>query len=184
MQQWMTDTWQQWGLWQGWGTVGSSLAWVVTVCLLLAGLVGSIIPVIPGHLILLGAAIAHRLMLGEASGLRWWSFAILIALLAISQLLEFVSGAAGTKWFGGSKWGAWGAFVGGLVGMFFFPLGLFLGPLIGALLFEKYFAKQENKVALSSGVGSVVGTVTGMVIKFGFGVLMVIWFVLDALEVV
>jgi uncharacterized protein YqgC (DUF456 family) len=134
--------------------------------------------------ILLLAAVMHRLLLGEASGIRWWSFAVLLLLLIASQAFEFFSGAAGTKWFGGSKWGAWGAFVGGLVGMFFFPLGLFLGPLIGALLFEKYFAKQENKVALSSGVGSVVGTVTGMVIKFGFGVLMVIWFVLDALEVV
>lgn len=184
MQQWLMELSQCFVAWQGWGTAGVTFAWVVTSILLVLGLVGSVIPVIPGHLIILAAAIIHGLMLGENSGLRWWSFLILIALLSISQILEIVSGAAGTKWFGGTKWGAWGAFVGGLVGMFFFPIGIILGPLIGCLLFEKCFAKQENKAALSSGIGSVVGTVTGMLIKIAFGIVMIVWFVLDALEVV
>lgn len=184
MQQWLMEFSQCFVAWQGWGTAGVTFAWVVTSILLVLGLVGSVIPVIPGHLIILAAAIIHGLMLGENSGLRWWSFLILIALLSISQILEIVSGAAGTKWFGGTKWGAWGAFVGGLVGMFFFPIGIILGPLIGCLLFEKCFAKQENKAAISSGVGSVVGTVTGMLIKIAFGIVMIVWFVLDALEVV
>lgn len=161
------------------GPVG---VWIVTVCLLLIGLVGCVIPVLPGHLILLVAAVFHRLALGESSGLRWWSFLILVTLVVVAQVFEFLSGAAGTKWFGGSKWGAWGALIGGIVGMFFFPLGLILGPLIGALLFEKIFAKKENKPALVSGVGSVLGTVAGMVVKLVVGVVMAAWIVVDALE--
>jgi uncharacterized protein YqgC (DUF456 family) len=168
----------------GWGEVGVALAWFVTGSLLAAGLLGCLIPILPGHLILFVAAVAHRLMLGEASGLRWWSFVILALLLIASQVFEFFSGAAGAKWFGGSKWGSWGALVGGIVGMFFFPFGLFLGPLIGALLFEKLFAKKENAAAAVSGVGSVLGTVAGMVIKLAVGVVMSVWIIIDALELV
>lgn len=150
----------------------------------MVGLIGSVIPIIPGHLIILVAAIAHRLMMGPDSGIRWWSFLVLALLLIISQLLEFLSGAAGAKVFGGSKWGALGALLGGIVGIFFFPFGLVLGPLFGAILFEKYYAKKENQPALVSGVGSVVGTLTGMAIKLVFGILMIVWFVLDVTEVV
>lgn len=96
--------------------------------------------------------------------------------------VRIFSGAAGTKWFGGSKWGAWGALIGGIVGMFFFPFGLILGPLIGALLFEKFFAKKENTPALVSGVGSVLGTVAGMIVKFAVGLVMAGWILVDALD--
>lgn len=165
-----------------WESSGVVVAWIVTVSLILAGLVGCLVPILPGHLILLIAAVAHRLMLGEESGIHWWSFVVLLVLLTASQAFEFFSGAAGTKWFGGSKWGAWGALIGGIVGMFFFPFGLILGPLIGALLFEKLFAKKENTPAIVSGVGSVLGTVAGMIVKLAVGVVMAVWIVIDALE--
>lgn len=171
--------WEAVTQWAGWGEVGAGLAWIVTGCLLVAGFIGCIIPILPGHFIILLAAIAHRLMLGEQSGLRWWSFVVLVLLLAISQALEFFSGAMGTKWFGGTRWGAVGALVGGIVGMFFMPFGLLVGPLAGALGFELAFARQELKAAFSSGVGSVVGTVAGLVIKLVIGVAMIVWFFVD-----
>lgn len=162
-----------------WGSVGVGVAWVVTACLLIAGMIGCVLPVLPGHLIILIAAIAHRLMLREGSGLEWWSFLILAALMAVSQTMEMVSGAAGSKWFGGTKWGAFGALLGSIIGMFFMPFGLLLGPLAGAFAFEMAFAKQESKPAAVSGVGSVVGVLAGMGIKIAIGALMLIWFFLD-----
>ena len=161
---------------QGLGIGG---AWFITICLLAAGVVGCVVPILPGHLILLIAVIAYRLMLGEAAGLAWWSFAVLGVLMAISQTFEVLSGAAGSKWFGGTRWGAIGAILGSLAGFFFFPLGLLLGPLIGAFLFEMAFAKQQARPAAISGVGSVVGTLTGMVFKIVVGILMIGWFLLD-----
>ena len=92
--------------------VGTGAAWLVTVCLLVAGMIGCVLPVLPGHLIILIGVIAYRLMLGAESGLHWWSFAILVVLMAISQTFEMLSGAAGSKWFGGTRWGAIGAVVG------------------------------------------------------------------------
>ncbi len=165
---------------EAWEHVGTGAAWAVTICLLIAGAVGCVLPVLPGHLILLMAAVSHRLMLGrEDSGLAWWSFVVLGLLMAFSQTLEMISGAAGSKWFGGSRWGAVGAVVGAIGGLFFMPFGLLLGPLIGAFAFEIGFAKKEAKPAAISGVGSVVGTLTGMGIKIAVGFVMIAWFLLD-----
>jgi len=156
------------------------MAWILTSCLMLAGLIGCILPVLPGHLLILLGAIAHRLMLGPgASGLEWWSFVVLGSLMAISQTFEFLSGAAGARWFGGTRWGAAGALIGSIVGLFFFPFGLVLGPLIGAFVFETAFARQATRPAAASGVGSVVGTLAGMGFKIVVGILMLVWFVAD-----
>ena len=162
-----------------WGDVGTGVAWFVTISLLIAGGIGCIVPVLPGHLILLIAAVAHWLMLGKNSGLQWWSFVVLVLLMAISQTFEMLSGAAGSKWFGGTRWGAVGALVGSIVGIFFLPLGLLLGPLIGAFVCEIAFARKQTRHAAISGVGSVVGTVAGLGFKIVIGAAMILWFFLD-----
>jgi uncharacterized protein YqgC (DUF456 family) len=174
------DMWESILGWEMWSGVGTGAAWLVTISLIIAGLVGCVLPVLPGHLILLIAAIAHRLFLGrEGSGLEWWSFVILALLMAISQTFEFVSGAAGTKWFGGTRWGALGAFIGSIVGLFFMPFGLLLGPLIGAFAAEMLVARKKPTFAASSGMGSVVGTLAGMAMKIVIGILMIGWFFTD-----
>ncbi|MFC7338318.1 DUF456 domain-containing protein [Haloferula chungangensis] len=165
--------------WGGWDEVGAGGVWLMTICLFVMGLVGCIVPVIPGHLVILMGAVAYRWILGPDAGLSWWSVGAISLLLIASQVFEFVSGAAGAKWFGGTKWGAGGAIVGGIVGMFFMPFGLILGPLFGAYLFEAMFAKQEHKPAMVSGVGSAVGTMAGLVVKVMVGLVMIIWFFSD-----
>jgi len=176
IQQRMWDSILGWEMWNG---VGTGAAWIVTSCLMVAGLVGCVLPVLPGHLIILIGAAAHWLMLRGNAGLEWWSFAILVLLMAVSQVFEFVSGAAGTRWFGGTRWGALGAFIGSIVGLFFLPFGLLLGPLGGAFAAEMMVARKDPKFAASSGVGSVVGTIAGMAMKIVIGVLMVVWFLAD-----
>jgi len=161
--------------------MGVGVAWVVTVSLLILGFIGTLVPFLPGHLIVFFAAVAHRLMLGEDSGVEWWTFVVLGVLLCISQMLEFMSGAMGTRWFGGTRWGAAGALIGGIVGMFFMPFGLILGPLIGSMLCEFVFAKKDVRPATVSGVGSVLGTLAGMVVKVVVGLIMIGWFVVDVL---
>ncbi|BCX48645.1 conserved hypothetical protein [Haloferula helveola] len=165
--------------WEGWSGIGAVGGWTVTVCLLLVGLAGCFIPVIPGHLFILIASIFHYFAFRPDSGVEWWTFVVLVALLAASQAFEFISGAAGSRWFGGTKWGAAGAMVGGIVGMFFMPFGLILGPLLGAYAFEALFAKQETAPAVVSGVGSAVGTLASLVVKLIVGLAMIAWFFFD-----
>ncbi len=159
--------------------VGVGVAWFITGSLLISGAVGCVFPLLPGHLILLIAAIAHRVMLGAESGLQWWSFVVLLLLMGISQAFEMLSGAVGSRWFGGSRWGVVGALVGTMVGIFFLPIGLLLGPLIGAFVCEIVFARKSAKPAVVSGVGSVVGVVAGMGFKIVIGLMMIAWFFLD-----
>jgi len=161
--------------------LGASIAWIVTVCLLVVGFIGTLVPFLPGHLIIFFAAVAHWLMLRGESGVEWWTFVVLGVLLTVSQILEFMSGAMGTRWFGGTRWGAAGALIGGVVGMFFMPFGLILGPLIGSMLCEFVFAKKEVKPATVSGIGSVLGTVAGLIVKVIVGVLMIVWFIVDVI---
>jgi uncharacterized protein len=153
--------------------------WIVTGLLLAIGLAGCVLPVLPGHLIILAAAVGYRLMVGPGAGIAWWGFGILTALVALSQGFELLSGSLGVKWFGGSRWGAIGALVGGIAGMFFLPFGLLVGPLAGAFGFEMLFAKRNTRESTVSGVGSVLGTLAGIGFKLVVGVLMVAWFLAD-----
>jgi len=59
------------------------------------------------------------------------------------------------------------------------PIGLLAGPLLGAIVCEFAFAREQMAVAFRSGVGSLVGTVAGMGIKLIFGLVMILWFFLD-----
>ena len=51
--------------------------------------------------------------------------------------------------------------------------------MLGAVGFELVVAGKPPKPAMASGVGSVVGTLSGLLLKFGIGVLMLLWFFLD-----
>lgn len=163
-----------------WGGTGYVLTWLITGSLIIVGLAGCVLPALPGHLLILLAATVHWLLLGpERAGIEWWSLVILAAIMAISQIIEFMSGAAGSRWFGGSRWGSVGALIGSIVGLFFLPLGLLVGPLLGAILAEVLLARRGASPAARSGVGSVVGTLAGIAIKTGLGVVMIGWFFLD-----
>ena len=86
--------------------MGAVAAWVVTISLLVLGFVGTLVPFLPGHLDFVFCGGAHWLMLRQDSGVEWWTFVVLGVLLILSQVFEFLSGAAGTRWFGGTRWGA------------------------------------------------------------------------------
>jgi uncharacterized protein len=158
--------------------------WVVTVLFLLAGLAGTIVPALPGPLIILVGAVLHVLayhffLQPQNPGLHWPGLLVLLLFVVISQVLDFFSSAVGSKIFGGSKWGVWGALVGGIFGIFGGLPGLFIGPVIGALVFELAFAKKELRPAAKSSMGTFVGTTTGMMMKVGVGIAMIIYFMCD-----
>ncbi len=157
-----------------------TLWWILTVALMLIGLVGTVVPLLPGTTIIFAAAILHHMMLGEAQSVGWWTIGGLGVLMVISHVIDFVSGAIGAKWFGATRWGAVGGIVGALVGLFFFPLGLFLGPMIGVLLGELLGGKKLLPAGKSS-AGTLLGTTAGFVAKFSIAIAMIAWFLGAAL---
>lgn len=154
-------------------------AWAVGGILMLTGLAGTFLPIVPGPLIIFLGAVAYRAILWGDAATGWGGFLILFFLLALTQAVEMVSSAVGARVFGSTKWGALGAIIGGLVGMFFGILGILIGPLAGVFAFEMMFAKQEWKPATKSTWGTLVGAAAGVGIKVGIGVLMIAWFVIN-----
>src|ERR1051325_3278160 len=107
--------------------IGLTLALLV----MLTGFVGCILPGLPGTPLILVAAIVHRLYFGEHS-VNWVVLLILITLTLMSVALDYLASVYGAKRFGATWRGAFGALVGGIVGLFFNLPGIILGPFIGA----------------------------------------------------
>ena len=166
--------WDQVNSWLLGGSV-----WIAAWSLVILGVVGTLVPFLPGHLLIFLGALVPYFSLKDHGGVGVVGLVALAVSLAVAQVLEFLSGAMGARWFGGSRWGAAGAFVGGLVGLVFLPFGLLLGPLIGAACFEWLFAEKTVRPATVSGVGSVIGTLTGLVLKFVLAIVMVLIFCAD-----
>jgi len=146
----------------------------VTLLVMLIGLAGSVVPVLPGPPLVLIAALGHRLWFGQhsASGL----VLILLAVLTIATLaLDYFASAYGAKRFGATWRGLLGAFVGGLVGLFFSIPGIILGPFVGALLFELMGGYEFGK-ASRAGLGATLGVFVGVIVKCVLSVVMIVLF--------
>jgi uncharacterized protein YqgC (DUF456 family) len=110
--------------------------WTLTVVLMLAGLAGTIVPVLPGTTIILAAAVLFHFTVHSTHALGWWPIGGLALLTIASYAVDLASGSIGAKWGGATKWGAIGGLVGTVVGLFFGIVGIFVAPLIGVLLGE------------------------------------------------
>ena len=121
--------------------------------------------VVPGIILTIIAAVIFILWKGLAA-LGIWNLVIILAMGLIYLLIDWLGGVLGAKKFGGSKYGAWGAIAGGLLGI---PLGGFLGivmgTMIGAAAFEIIFNRLEIKKSLTVGLGAGVGFLLGSVGK-------------------
>lgn len=155
------------------------LVWTLTVAALVVGLAGVVLPFLPGQGLIWAAAIAHKLFLPNV--LSWWTIALMGLAVLVGAVLEWAAGAAGVKWFGGTKWGMGGALVGGLVGIFFGLPGLIIGPLAGAILAEKWFAKRDLKSSSKAGLGVAAGMAVSTVAKIGLALGMILAFFVDAI---
>ena len=156
--------------------------WALTTVLMVLGVIGAVVPLLPGPLLIFLGAVAHTLLRPE-SGVGWWCIGALFLLTLVAYALDFASGAMGARWFGGSKWGVAGVIIGGIVGLFFSLPGLIIGPLVGGFAFEMIFARKELRPAVKSTWGTVVGTGVGLALRLGVSLLMVAIFLIDALWV-
>jgi uncharacterized protein len=153
--------------------------WFFTIVLFAVGLIGTVLPVIPGTTIILAAAIIHRMMLGAEKSIGWRSIAILLLLTLATYALDFLSGYFGAKYFGATKWGMFGAVIGALVGMVFGIIGLFVGPVIGAITGE-FIAGKRLIDAERAGWGTLLGNLGGMIGKLVIALVMITIFLIAA----
>ncbi len=145
------------------------------IILLLAGIAGCIFPFLPGPPLAYGS-----LILLQISTYKPFTenFLIIWALVTIAVVIaDYYIPIWGTKKFGGTKGGVWGATAGLIVGIFFFPpFGLIIGPFIGAFAGEIINNQDSNK-AFRSAIGSFIGFVAGTLMKLGITVVMGYYFI-------
>lgn len=155
------------------------IAWVILVVCCLVGLVGVIIPGVPGMvLIFLGAAL-HKYLIPDS--LSWWVLAIVFAGVLISMAIDLLGTVAGARWGGATRWGLAGAGVGALVGLFFGLIGLIVGPLLGAFGGELLSARRTLGEAAQAGIGAGLGIAVSTVLRVLLAVTTVTLIFLDSL---
>ena len=136
------------------------------ICIL-AGIIGSFIPVIPGPpLSWLGLLLLYNT---EQVPFDPWFIVVTGAIALLATLLDYYLPVVGTKKYGGSKRGVWGAIIGLFVAVFFpilGPFGILIWPFLGAFLGELSQQKSQ-KNALRAAWGSFLGFLAGTLIKLG-----------------
>ena len=148
--------------------------------LMLLGLIGSFLPVLPGPLTgWLGLLVLH---LTKAITIDWMVLGITLVIAILIWLLDYFIPAMGTKKFGGSKYGVIGTTLGLLVGLFFVPIpgGFIIGAFVGALIGEMIYDSKDTNRALKAAFGSFLGFLASATLKFlvSFGFL--VYFIIIA----
>lgn len=138
--------------------------WIILgAILVIVGIAGCIVPIIPGPPISYGGLLL--LQLTNAKPLESRTMIIWLLVTIAVTALDYIVPIWGTKKYGGTKRGVWGSTIGLFVGIFFFPpIGIILGPFLGAIVGE-LSAGQNSNTAFRAGFGSFIGLLTGTILK-------------------
>ena len=147
---------------------------VIGILAIILGLVGSVLPALPGPPIAYGGLLLLLLNQTAKLSLVGNSYIWLITLGIITlfiTVIDYYMPIWGTKKIGGTKAGSRGSTIGLIVAVIltFFTSGLAVililaGPFIGAYIGEKRVG-QSNQVAMKSAVGSFLGFIAGTFMK-------------------
>lgn len=135
---------------------------ILGILCLLVGLAGCILPALPGPPL----SYAALLLLHFTDKVQFSTTQLVVWLIVVVviQILDYFVPMLGSKYTGGTRWGTRGCMAGTLVGLFFMPWGIILGPFLGAFIGE-LLGGSDKKLALKSGIGSLIGFLLGTVLK-------------------
>ena len=147
------------------------MLWLIAATLVLAGLVGVVLPVMPGAVLvylglLLGAWIDGFERVGPVT------IILLTLATGLVYAIDIAAGSFGARHLGASRRAVWGAALGTLVGLFFGLPGILIGPFVGAVAGE-YTAHRQLARAGKAGAGTWLGLALGAAAKVAlvFGML-------------
>ncbi len=150
------------------------------VLLVIAGLVGMVVPGLPGVL-LVYAGLVCAAWSGGFVRVGWITLGILLLLAVAAMVLDFLTASYGARRAGASRWAAIGAAGGTLIGLFFGIPGVVFGPFLGAVLLELLVRKdimQAGKAGVGTWLGLLIGTALKLALVFMMiGIFALAWFV-------
>jgi uncharacterized protein YqgC (DUF456 family) len=139
------------------------LWYVLAAILVIVGLIGTVLPALPGVPLLFCGLLLAAWTDGFAH-VGVFTLFVLGVLTVIALGIDFIAGVLGAKKVGASRYAVIGAALGTLLGLFFGLPGLLLGPFAGALLGELVAGGTLRKAA-GVGVGAWLGFLLGAVAK-------------------
>lgn len=144
------------------------------ILLMVGGLAGCILPLLPGPPLCYAALLIQQL---QSDPPYTSHFLIIWAIITIAvTALDYVIPIYGTKKFGGTKYGMWGCVIGLVAGLWLGPLGIIVGPFVGAFIGE-LISNSNSDQALKAAIGSFVGFLLGTLLKLIVCCVMVWYFI-------
>lgn len=146
----------------------------LAAAVIIVGLVGAIVPVLPGILLIF----AGIWIIAGVDGYRHLGLGWLLGIAAVGAVglvVDLLAGALGAKRMGASSQAVWGALIGTVIGLFFGIPGLLIGPFFGAVLGELSAGHSVMRSA-HAGVSAWVGLIFGTIIKLVSSLMMVALF--------
>jgi uncharacterized protein YqgC (DUF456 family) len=148
--------------------------------LILLGLAGSILPVLPGPPLSFIGLFLVALVRNFSPPLTPTLIIIMLIISIAVTVVDYFIPLIGAKKYGTSKWGIYGSIGGMVIGAFFSPWGMLLGALIGAVLVE-WMVSRKEKQALKAGWGIFIGSLLGTILKLAASGVMAYYFLLSIL---
>lgn len=147
---------------------------IVGIALIVIGIIGCVLPVIPGPPITYISLLILNWRKNDAFST---DFLLLWAVITIAvTVVDYIVPIWGTKKLGGTKYGTWGATIGLVLGLFVFPpIGIIIGPFFGAFVGEM-LSGQEGVKALKAALGAFLGFVAGTLAKLVVSIVMAGYF--------
>ena len=140
---------------------------IIVFTLLLLGLLGSVIPGLPGPPVsFVAILILHFFTDIVFTNYFLWLWGVVVVLIS---LLDYILQAWGVKKFGGGSRATTGTFIGLFLGLLFSPIGLLAGPFLGAFVGALTEVKDDYGRAFKVAIGSFIGFVTGTLLKLVVG---------------
>jgi len=142
--------------------------YLVGSALVLVGLAGLVLPVLPG-ILLVFAGLAVAAWADGFARVGAWGLAIIGGLAVAALAVDFLASLLGARRAGASGLAVAGAGLGAPVGLLFGVPGLILGPFIGAVggeLIARRDLVRAGQVGLATWIGMVLGGVTKVILAF------------------
>lgn len=138
--------------------VPAALWWTLTAVLVLAGLAGTVLPVLPGTLLVLAGLFVGAWIDGFAR-VGGWALGVIVVLALLAWATDYVAALLGAKKVGASRWALIGAAIGTVVGLVMGLVGVLFMPFVGAVAGELYALRHQP--------GALQGATTGQAFKVG-----------------
>ncbi len=137
--------------------------WVIAVALIVVGVIGTVLPALPGVILVFGG-IALAAWIDDFTRIRVWVVVLLGAMTAVAWAVDYAAAAMGAKRVGASRYAVLGALIGTFAGVFSGLWGLLFMPLVGAAIGE-YIAQRDVRRAGTVGLATWLGMLLGTAVK-------------------